>query len=353
MKGMGRKMKKMISHEDISSICLELSLLLHAGIGVGDALALLLEESSQEYEELLTGIAKEVDEGAALSAALRNTGRFPVYVAGLVEVGEQAGRTEEALRALSGYYEYRTRLDRRVRSALLYPAVMLMLMLVVIAVLLIKVLPIFEDVYRSLGGRLTGMAGGLLSLGRLLDRIMPVLWVLLAAFVLFFGVFAVSGAFREKILSWWRKLWGDKGIAGRMNTARLAQALSMGMSSGLSLEEAVALAAGLVEDVPDAKKRCMDCRDRLEKGENQGNALKESGLLPAASCRLLELGQRSGSGDVSMEKIARDMAEESEASLEEMVGRVEPALVLVCSMLVGLILLSVMLPLMHIMSTIG
>ncbi len=236
MKGMGRKMKKMISHEDISSICLELSLLLHAGIGVGDALALLLEESSQEYEELLTGIAKEVDEGAALSAALRSTGRFPVYVAGLVEVGEQAGRTEEALRALSGYYEYRTRLDRRVRSALLYPAVMLMLMLVVIAVLLIKVLPIFEDVYRSLGGRLTGMAGSLLSLGRLLDRIMPVLWVLLAAFVLFFGVFAVSGAFREKILSWWRKLWGDKGIAGRMNTARLAQALSMGMSSGLSLE---------------------------------------------------------------------------------------------------------------------
>ena len=54
-----------------------------------------------------------------------------------------------------------------------------------------------------------------------------------------------------------------------------------------------------------------------------------------------------------MEKIARDMSEESEAALEEMVGRVEPALVLVCSMLVGLILLSVMLPLMHIMSTIG
>ena len=275
---MGRKMKKMISHEDISSICLELSLLLHAGIGVGDALALLLEESSQEYEELLTGIAKEVDEGAALSAALRNTGRFPVYVAGLVEVGEQAGRTEEALRALSGYYEYRTRLDRRVRSALLYPAVMLMLML--IAVLLIKVVPIFEDVYRSLGGRLTGMAGSLLSLGRLLDRIMPVLWVLLAAFVLFFGVFAVSGAFREKILSWWRNLWGDKGIAGRMNTARLAQALSMGMSSGLSLEEAVALAAGLVEDVPDAKKRCMDCRDRLEKGGIKRERALAGGIVP-------------------------------------------------------------------------
>ena len=62
---------------------------------------------------------------------------------------------------------------------------------------------------------------------------------------------------------------------------------------------------------------------------------------------------KSGAGDTSMEKIARDMAEESEAALEEVVNRVEPALVLVCSVLVGMILLSVMLPLMHIISAVG
>ena len=138
-----------------------------------------------------------------------------------------------------------------------------------------------------------------------------------------------------------------------MNTARLAQALSMGMSSGMPLEEAVTLASTLMEDVPDAKKRCADCRTLLDEGKSSGNALKESGLLPASSCHLLELGMKSGAGDTSMEKIARDMAEESEAALEEVVNRVEPALVLVCSVLVGMILLSVMLPLMHIMAAIG
>ena len=138
-----------------------------------------------------------------------------------------------------------------------------------------------------------------------------------------------------------------------MNTARLSQALSMGMASGLSLEESVTLAAGLVEDVAGAAQRCKDCLKRLEQGEAQGNALKNSGLLPASSCRLLELGLKSGSGERSMEKIADDMAESSEAALEEAVSRVEPALVLVCSALVGIILLSVMLPLMHIISAIG
>ena len=81
--------------------------------------------------------------------------------------------------------------------------------------------------------------------------------------------------------------------------------------------------------------------------------MKASNLLPASACRLLELGQRSGTGDAAMVKIAADLTEESEAALEEKVSRVEPALVLVCSILVGLILLSVMLPLMHIMSAIG
>ena len=81
--------------------------------------------------------------------------------------------------------------------------------------------------------------------------------------------------------------------------------------------------------------------------------MNASGLLPAGQCRLLELGQRSGAGDSAMEAIARDLTEEGEAALESLVSRVEPALVLVCSVLVGLILLSVMLPLMHIMSAIG
>lgn len=344
---------KNLSHEEIASLCLELSLLLHAGVGLSDALALLGEEAGRENRALLESMARRMDEGSTLAAAMREEGCFPAYVWGLVEVGERSGRTEEALAGLSRYYEERVRMDRRIRSALLYPAVMLGLMLVVIAVLLVKVLPIFDDVYASLGGQLTGIAGGLLNLGRWLDRAMPVLWVLLVAAAVFFAAFALAEPFRAKLTGAWSKSRGDKGISRKMNTARLAQAMSMGMASGLPMEEAVELAAGLMEDVPPAKARCLDCRARLDQGEPLSHAMKDSGLLPAGPCRLLELGQRSGAGDSAMEAIARDLTEEGEAALESLVSRVEPALVLVCSVLVGLILLSVMLPLMHIMSAIG
>jgi type IV pilus assembly protein PilC len=344
-------MGKTITNGELSSLTMELSMLLHAGIGVGDALSMLSGEDG--YRDLLDGMARRADEGEPLSQCLREGGRIPAYVCGLVEVGEETGRTEEALAALSRYYERRARLDRQVRGALLYPAVMLVLMLLVIAVLLVRVLPIFDDVYASLGGRLTGVAGGLLALGRGLDAAMPVLWVVLAVAVGFFAAFAGVESFRGKVLVAWRRWRGDKGVSRRMNNARLAQAMAMGMASGLPLERSMELAASLMEDVPPARARCEDCRARLEGGAALSAAMGESGLLPAGACRLLEIGQRGGTADAAMEKIARDLSEDGEAALEDLVNRVEPALVLVCSILVGLILLSVMLPLMHIMSAIG
>lgn len=342
-------MKNQILKEEIASLCLELSLLLHAGVGMGGALHLLAEDNTQK--ELLLSLAEKVDEGMPLHAALKESGAFPLYVCGLVEVGERTGRTEEALSSLSQYYEGRIRMERHVRSALLYPAVMLLLMLIVIGVLLVKVLPIFDDVYASLGGSLTGVAGGLLNLGQWLEGAMPVLWVLLAALAIFAGACAMSESFRTKLVAGWQKRWGDKGVSRKLNNARLAQAMAMGMASGLPFDEAVALSAGLMEG--GAKKRCLDCQHSLEDGKSLSEALQSSGLLPPSQSRLLELGQRSGAGDTSMEKIARDLTEDSEVALDALVGRVEPALVLVCSLLVGLILLSVMLPLMNIMATIG
>lgn len=338
-----------LSHQELSAFCRELSLLLQAGENPDGALSILAEEGGDP--ELLKAISQGLDQGLPLHSAMRETGRFPEYVCGLLEASQISGKTVETLVALSQYYQERIRLDRRIRSALLYPAVMLLLMLVVIAVLLVKVLPIFNDVYASLGGRLSGVAGGLLHLGRWLDRAMPVLWVLLVLAAAALLAFSLVPAVREKTLAFWRRHWGDKGVSRLMNDAHVAQAVALVLAGGLPLEEALAQAAGLVDE--SAGKRCQDCRERLERGETTGEAMRGSNLLPLRACRLMALGERSGASDVAMNEIASTLSEESEAALEERVSRVEPALVLVCSLLVGLILLSVMLPLTHIMAAIG
>ncbi|MBQ7916226.1 MAG: type II secretion system F family protein [Firmicutes bacterium] len=338
----------------IADLCQQLALLLRAGVMLDDGLILLSEEEKDPaYRDLLASIAGQLQEGSLLSAAFAQASCFSPHATGLLEVGERVGRTEETLLALSRYYEERERTNRQLRNALTYPAILLLMMLVVIVVLLSRVLPVFDEVYASLGGSLTGLAGGLLALGNGLNTILPLLGVLLGIIVLAILVFALSSGVRSRVIQFWNRYWGDRGISRKMNDAQFAQALSMAFSSGLPLEEGLTLAGALLKDKPQAVKRCKACLDLLHDGADLSAALGETSMLPSSACRMLTLGMRAGTGDAAMEEIARRLSEEATEALENKVASVEPALVLITSILVGAILLSVMLPLMNIMKAIG
>ena len=347
-------MKKIpLTNEEIGSFCRMLAHLLHAGIGVGDALVLAAEDEECPHRRaMLEELARSADEGTPLSKALRYTGQFPVYVCALLEVGERAGRVEETLSALARYYEGRVQLDRRLRSALLYPAVLMLVLLCVVVILLVWVLPVFNDVYEQLGSGLTGVAGVLLDVGRWLKGALPVLCGILALLCLCAVVLALRPELRGLLLDGWRRRQRDAGVTGSIMRARFIQALAMAVSSGMGDWEAVELAGRLSEESDAFHTRCARCLEAVERGMPLAAALWETELLPRAECRLLEAGVRSGSGELALTHIAERMLEESEAALEARAARIEPALVVVMSLLVGAILLSVMLPLMNIMNAI-
>jgi len=342
-----------LSHREISSLCSGLALLLHAGISLNDGLYLLAEEAAGAEKEHLTALGKAMDLGAQLSDAMADSGVFPPYVSGLVRVGEQTGHAEETLQALARYYQEREETDLQLRNALSYPAILMVLMAAVILVLLVKVLPVFDGVYASLGSRLTGLAGALLRVGEALGAVMPLLCVLLVVIAAAVLLGAVVPSIRENALALWRRGRGDKGLSARFNNARFAQAMAMALRSGMAPEEAADLAAQLLADVPQAAQRCRACAEAIAAGADLSDAMREAGLLPAASCRLLTVGIRSGSGDQVMEDIALQLSREASRALDTKVSRIEPAIVVLCSVLVGIILLAVMLPLLHILSAIG
>lgn len=342
--------KVLLNHEAIGKLCRELSLLLRAGVDLGDGLTLMQKESG---DALLAQMASMADDGASLSEILRKSGAFPEDVCGMAEAGERSGRLEEALNLLSVYYENRARLDHRIRSAFLYPTILLLVMLVVIVVLLTQVLPIFNDVYANLGSGLTGVAGGLFLLGQTLNKAMPVLCGILILLIVSLAAFSGVPAFRMRLQRFWRKHFGNRGVSRKLSEAHFAMALALGVRSGLSDEEAVLLAAETMQGLPDAQARIEDCIAALRQEGSLPHALEKAELLPLSECRLLELGLRSGTGDAVVSQIAQRLSEQSENALEEKVSQIEPTLVVVSSVLVGLILLSVMLPLLDIMSAIG
>ena len=342
-----------LSNPELVRVLRGFALLLHSGIGGADSAFLLAAEEVPPLGELLGRLAEALDSGAPLSEAMTRCGGFPESVPAMVRIGEQTGHLEEALNALADFYEQRSRTLRQIRMAAAGPATVFGLMLLVVGVLLVKVLPVFDRVYGSMGLRLTGLAAGLLYGGQLLDRVLPLLFgILLAA-----GAAAVllrfSPALRKKLASAWQRRWGDRGIARKFNNARFARALSMGLSGGLPLEACMALAETLLENTPGAADRCAGCARAMAEGESMGTAMERAQLLSPAQSRLLQVGNRSGNADRVMDRIAQTLQEEAEQALEDRISAMEPAMVLISSLLLGLILLSVMLPLANILAVLG
>ena len=147
---------------------------------------------------------------------------------------------------------------------------------------------------------------------------------------------------------------GQQPLPGRVNVALTRQNMVLpGFTVAHSPEEAVELASLLLQDAPGAVRRSEACREQLLQGQSLAAALGNNGLLTSSACRLLTLGMRGGNGDSVMEEIAARMQQEAQQAIESAVAKVEPALILLTSGLVGVILLSVMIPMMNIMSAIG
>lgn len=342
-----------LSSREIRNLCENLYMLVHSGINPADGFTILAEDEKGEYKELLTMLADYCDRGFSMSMALKESGAFPKYVCSMVEVGERTGRIDKALAALAEFYENRLRLERQVKTTLLYPALLLGVMLVVIVVLLTEVLPLFDRIYGQMGSTLTGVAGILLVLGQAIKRALPVICVLVGIAGIFIFAVAVSDRLKNRLVRGWRRVHGSRGIWEQLNVARTAQALAMGMSSGLNIEEALDMAAKLTDDIPEFRERLTSCTADIAAGDTLAQALGKHRLLPKSECRLLEAGTRGGLGDEAMRQIAERLLEDSEYALSQKISRIEPCIIIVTAGLVGLILLSVMMPLIQIMAALG
>lgn len=334
---------------DVAAVCLGLATLLHSGMDLSYGASMLPEPRGKAAAEAVKALKAGCADGLPLSEALP-ANAFPPYMAGLVRMGEETGRLEQALYALSDYYYKKDARARRIRSALSYPLVLAALMLAVAGILLVKVLPVFDRVYASLGGSMTGAAGTLLSFGQALGSALPVLLAVLAVLLAACVATALVPSLRTAFLSAVKRAMGDKGPFRAANDARFAQAMAMGLASGMPLDEAVKLSSGLNAGVPAAEARYARCQALVESGEAVTDALSASGALPADACALLSLGQSSGTVDSLMASISDRLSAEADEAVDKISARVEPALVLASTLIAGAILVSVMLPLMDVMA---
>lgn len=342
-----------LTDREIAAFCAQIGMLLNSGISVAEGIRIMLEDNdSREGRRLLTAVLEHCELGGAFSDALEKAGVFPRYMVDMVRIGEASGRLDEVMNALQSYYEREDTLRKNIRSAVRYPAVMIVMMVVVVGVLVAKVLPIFSQVFSQLGVAMTGFSAAVLRFGLVLSRSSLVLMIILVlaalAAMLLFGT-ARGRALRRQL---GLKFFATRGTYERLARARFAGGMAMMLSSGLDTDKSLQLVARLV-DHPLFEKRIAECQALMAQGTPFADALVQTKLFSGVYGRMISIGFRTGSADTVMQELADRTAEEMQEEVNDRIWRIEPTLVAVFSVIVGIILLSVMLPLMGIMASIG
>lgn len=334
--------------------CRELHQLVRTGIPLAEGLTMLREdETDPDTRSWLEALCRSTEEGLPLSSALRETEAFPAYMTDMVSLAEETGRLEDVLLSLQRHYDRQLRMAADIRGAVAVPVTLFAVMVAVVILLVTQVLPVFDRVFAQLGVRMGAVATGMMNAGAVLAKAGTGIAVVLVAAAAAALVVALVPALREKFAAGFRRSFGGRGILGQMAAARFASSMSMAVASGLSMEESVSLSAKLCGGAKEIDEKTERCRKEIEEGGSPADALAGSGLFSGRDCRLLKLAEQTGSLPDTLEDLAQRQEEESLRRIDRTVGAIEPAIVVITSALAGVILLSVMLPLMGLLSTIG
>ena len=339
----------------LSSLCLELSLLVRAGVPFADGFLMLHDDDNETASAaLMKELSARCEEGATLRAAFEEAGVFPTYLKNVLRVAEKTGRLEVSLKALSEHYARQLALKKSIRNAVAYPAVLVLIMLAVVLALVFGVLPVFDGVFAQLGLEMPPLALFLMRLSRSVSDVILVLSAVLALAVLLLLAVSLNKKLRLFIQKTASNRFSATKTGSAVTRARFASAISMALASGLDTDEALILAKTMFSGgASDAAHKIDECAAYVRDGKQFDEALYLSGLLGARDSRMAGLGVKTGATEAVMADIAKRADDLAQERMDALVARIEPALVATTSVIIGGILLCVMLPLASIMSSIG
>lgn len=338
--------------EEISGFCAQIAMMLNSGMPLYDGMdALAKAHAGGPLEGPCAQASQLVTETGSLYEALKRSGGWPQYMVEMTGIGERTGRLEEVMNGLSDYYQREGGIRRAVSGAVTYPIVLGVMMLLIILVMIVKVLPVFQGVLSGLGVEMNDSGSLLMRIGMNMGIVvLIVVGALVLATLVCLALMRTSA--RDHVQSALRRCFPPlKKLAGRMSSARVASVLSMMLSGGFPLDEALSMVPAVLDDA-GARAKIEKLRESLDRGEALEDAIEQSAIFDPLSNSMVRTACAAGCVDEVMSRIAADYESRVEDSVNALVSVIEPTLVGVLSVVIGAILLSIMLPMAGIISSI-
>ena len=337
--------KNLLTNNELSLFCYQLSLIFKSGIPLDEAMSVFIDEMSTPALKQIAGDIKDsVEDGEMLHEAIKKHGEFPLYMVGMIEIAYNTGNLEQELERLSNYYQEVERLNQKISNAVTYPMILAGLMFVVISFLVMKVIPMFNDILASIGANIPQGTQMLLNAGLTLRNYGIVIIFIIVAII-------VGGYFYTKNSSdaWKYNMAFIGNINKKIFSEKFALGMSMLMKGGYGFDDALDIYIHSIES-KYASKKLKQARQNIIEGADVSEEIGKLGLFPALFTKMISIGYKTGEIENSLNKVATVYKMEVEKTMDRVTSSIEPFLVIVLSVIVGIILLSVITPLISIIS---
>jgi general secretion pathway protein F len=338
-----------ISSLDLALITRQLATLVKAGLPLDEAIFAVSEQTEKaRLKSIMLGVRAKVLEGHTLAAGLDDFPQaFPVVYRATVAAGEQAGQLDSVLERLADYTESRHGLSQKIGQALVYPAVLTTLSLIIVIFMLVYIVPKVVGVFANFETELPILTRALIGLS---EFFVSWWWAVLG--VLALVIFAVRRTLRReqarRVFHWWQlKLPVIGRVVRGVNTARFTRTLSILSSSGVPVVEGLGISASVISCLP-MRDAVEEASVRVREGAPIGRSLSHSGLFPPMSIHLISSGESSGELDEMLARAANHQEGEMDSLLAAMLNVLEPALIVVMGVMVLTIVLAILLPIFQI-----
>lgn len=342
----GRTAGGRVALQDLVIFTRQLATMIDAGLAMVQSLQALAEQSANKVmRDVIKDVCARVEGGDSFSEALQKHPRtfIRLYVC-MVAAGEKGGLLAEILSRLATYLENTARLRKRVKSAMMYPAVVSVVAILITIFLLIKVVPVFGDIYSSFGAKLPAPTLFLVRLSNIVQHY--IVFILPGAAALVYGWFYLINKTKPG-----RAFWDSQRIklpvfgviAHKICLARFTRTMASLVRSGVPILEVLQIVSQTVGNVV-MEKAIKTAAGDIERGETISMALGKHSVFPSMIIRMITAGEQTGKVDAMLERIADFLDEEIETTLSGLTSLIEPILIVFLGVVVGGMVICMFLP---------
>lgn len=338
---------------EVAMFLRQFSVLIHSGATISESLFTLKNQKhSKAFTKVLQEVYADVLAGQFLSYAFRRHPKvFPNYFCGMIEIGEASGALDNVLMSLADYYENDRKIKSKAKTAMVYPIFLLVMIVAVVAFMTLYILPQFQSMIDELGSDVPLITKIVMGISHFVQNNILGILVFIIALILVLIVF-----FRTKpgkITKDWLKLHFP--FIGRINknlvTARFARAFIILLESGMHITACLDNLSVMIDNSL-LQKRFEVAKDRVEQGIPVNIALRDTKIFPPILTEMIAVGEKSGNMESVLRSSLSYFDQQVEASITRATTALEPIMIVILGVVVGVVILAVFLPMISLYQSI-